>query len=128
MRQLKPIEACDWVEEIRPACAVAVVRDCRRGSPPPSASGDRTATDSPVSDSSIGYISWSVTVRSGDAGELASRVFILGLRRTLSAIVALLSGPYRQSYRQVIRLMAELFGVRLREGVSIGCAMRSVRR
>jgi hypothetical protein len=39
-----------------------------------------------------------------------------GYGARLSAIVALLSGPYRQSYRQVCALMTELFGVRLSRG------------
>jgi hypothetical protein len=37
----------------------------------------------------------------------------------LSAIVGLLSGPYRQSYRQVCELMEVVFGVRLSRG-SVG--------
>jgi len=43
----------------------------------------------------------------------------LGYGERLSAIVALLSGPYRLSYRQVCALMSDLFGVPLSRG-SVG--------
>ena len=39
-----------------------------------------------------------------------------GYGERLTAIVGLLSGPYRQSHRQVCALMEELFGVRLSRG------------
>jgi transposase len=50
---------------------------------------------------------------------LPSGVSPSGYGARLSAIVALLSGPYRQSYRQVCALMDELFGVGLSRG-SVG--------
>lgn len=43
----------------------------------------------------------------------------LGYGERLSAIVGMLSGPYRQSYRQVCALLEDLFGVRLSRG-SVG--------
>ena len=47
---------------------------------------------------------------------LPSGVSPSGYGARLSAIVSLLSGPYRQSYRQVCGLMEELFGVHLSRG------------
>ncbi|MEA5464902.1 IS66 family transposase [Leptothoe sp. PORK10 BA2] len=51
--------------------------------------------------------------------ELPIGVSASGYGERLSAIVSLLSGPYRQSYRQVCSLMADLFGVSLSRG-SVG--------
>lgn len=48
--------------------------------------------------------------------ELPAGVPASGYGERLSAVVALLSGPYRQSHRQVQSLMAELFDVSLSRG------------
>jgi transposase len=47
---------------------------------------------------------------------LPSGVSVLGYGERLTAIVALLSGGYRLSYRQVCTVMDDLFGVRLSRG------------
>lgn len=51
--------------------------------------------------------------------ELPPGVSAAGYGERLSGLVALLSGPYRQSYRQVWELMATVFGVALSRG-SVG--------
>jgi hypothetical protein len=48
--------------------------------------------------------------------ELPSGVSALGYGERLSAVVALLSGAYRLSYRQVCAVMDDLFGIRLSRG------------
>jgi len=47
---------------------------------------------------------------------LPSGVSVLGYGERLTAMVALLSGGYRLSYRQVCRVMDDIFGVRLSRG------------
>jgi len=48
--------------------------------------------------------------------ELPAGVSPSGYGERLTAVVALLSGPYRQSHRQVLSLMSDVFGVRLSRG------------
>ncbi|MDV3349826.1 hypothetical protein QGP82_14065 [Leptothoe sp. LEGE 181152] len=56
---------------------------------------------------------------SGYPSDFTARGIPLSYGERLSAIVTLLSGPYRHSYRQVCALMADLFSVRLSRG-SVG--------
>jgi transposase len=58
--------------------------------------------------------------------ELPTGVSPSGYGACLSAIVALLSGPYRQSYRQVGALMSDLFGVPLSRGTVGRLQMRLI--
>ena len=117
MRQLKPIEACDWVEEIKPAVCGGCGAPLQGEDPRPHRHQEIELP--PISPLVTEYrLHQLVCDGCGQAtrASLPVGVSSSGYGERLSAIVALLSGPYRQSYRQVSRLMAELFGVRLSRG------------
>ena len=119
-RKLKPSEACDRVQEVVPS----VCEDCGA---PLKGQDHRPHRHQEVELPPIEamVIEYRLHQLSCDAcghltrADLPSGVSPSGYGEHLSAIVALLSGPYRQSYRQVCALMSDLFGVNLSRG-SVG--------
>lgn len=119
-RKLKDSEVCDQVLEVKPS----VCQECGAG-----LSGDdpyphrhQEIELPPIEPVVIEYrlhqLSCAVCGEMTRA-PLPSGVSASGYGERVSAIVALLSGPYRQSYRQVCRLMDTVFGIRLSRG-SVG--------
>lgn len=116
-RKLKPSEACDRVQAVLPS----VCEDC--GAPlkghDPRPHRHQEVELPPIEPMVIEY---RLHQLSCDAcghltrADLPPGVSPSGYGERLSAIVALLSGPYRHSYRQVCGLMADLFGVSLSRG------------
>lgn len=117
VRKLKASEACDWVEEVKPT----VCGGCGA-----QLSGDdahphrhQTIELPPIAPLVTEYRLHQLICDScgqSTRARLPVGVSSSGYGERLSAMVALLSGPYRQSYRQVSQLMNELFGVRLSRG------------
>lgn len=119
-RKLKPSQECDRVYEVKPR----VCQEC--GAP---LSGDDShphrhqEIELPPIEPLV--IEYRLHQLSCDAcGEMTQAILPPGVSASgygerLSAIVTLLRGPYRQSYRQVCRLMEEVFDVRLSRG-SVG--------
>lgn len=117
VRTLKPSEACDQVHEMTPSkCA-----DCGaplRGHdshPHRHQEIELPPIEPIVIEYRLNQLSCDVCGHLTRA-DLPPGVSPLGYGERLSAIVVLLSGPYRQSYRQVCALMAALFGVSLSRG------------
>jgi transposase len=120
VRKLKPSEACDQIQEVLPS----VCADC--GAPlighDEHPHRHQEIELPPIEPQVIEYRLHQLCC--GACGHqtranLPSGVSPSGYGARLSAIVALLSGPYRQSYRQICALMDELFGVGLSRG-SVG--------
>ena len=117
VRKLKPTECCNEVHEVIPS----VCQDC---------GAVLSGTDShphrhqvidlpPIAPTVIEYRLHHLSCQacgSVTQAELPIGVAPSGYGERLSAIVTMLSGPYRQSYRQVCALMEDLFGVRLSRG------------
>ena len=120
VRKLQPSAACDQVQEVLPS----LCSDCGA----PLHGHDRHPHRHqqlelpPIQPRVIEYrlhqLSCQVCGHQTRA-HLPAGVSPLGYGERLSAIVALLSGPYRLSYRQVCALMSDLFGVPLSRG-SVG--------
>jgi transposase len=120
VRKLQPSEACDQVQEVLPSV-------CAECGAPLSGHDNHPHRHQeielpPIEPRVIEYRLHQLSC--GACGHqtrarLPSGVSPSGYGERLSAIVALLSGPYRQSYRQVCALMDELFGVALSRG-SVG--------
>lgn len=120
VRKLKASEECDQVVEVKPS----VCQDC--GAP---LSGDdryphrhQEIELPPIEPMVIEYRLHQLSCDACGAmtrAPLPPGVSPSGYGERLSAIVGLLSGPYRQSYRQVCGLMEGVFGVRLSRG-SVG--------
>ena len=119
-RKLKPSEACDQVLEVKPS----VCQECgaRLSGHDPYPHRHQAIEWPPIEPVVIEYrlhqVSCDVCGEMTRAS-LPSGVSASGYGARVSAIVALLSGPYRQSYRQVCRFMDTVFGVRLSRG-SVG--------
>ena len=119
-RKLKPSEDCDQVLEVKPSTC----QDCggQLSGHDPYPHRHQEIELPPIEPVVIEYrlhqLSCDVCGEMTRAA-LPSGVSASGYGERVSAIVALLSGPYRQSYRQVCRLMDTVFGVRLSRG-SIG--------
>ncbi|NER01047.1 MAG: IS66 family transposase, partial [Cyanothece sp. SIO2G6] len=117
LRKLKPSEACDQVEELRPSV-------CSACGSPLSGSDARPHRHQaielpPIEPVVIEYRLHQLSCPScghQTRASLPAGVSPSGYGERLSAIVSLLSGPYRQSYRQVCGLMEDLFGVSLSRG------------
>lgn len=117
VRKLEPSEACDWVEEVKPT----VCGGCGAQLSGHDAHPHRRQTIElpPIAPLVTEYrLHQLVCDGCGQATRASLPVGVSpsGYGERLSAIVALLSGSYRQSYRQVSQLMDELFGVRLSRG------------
>ena len=117
VRKLKPSEDCDWVHEVKPA----VCQDCGAGLSGRDRHPHRHQEIEvpPIEPLVIEYRLHQLScVACGQVtrAALPAGVSASGYGERLSAIVAMLSGPYRQSYRQVCELMADLFDVRLSRG------------
>ncbi|PZV08487.1 MAG: hypothetical protein DCF21_20600 [Leptolyngbya sp.] len=117
VRKLYPVEACRAVHKvIPPAC-----QDCGA-----SLSGEDSHPHRhqvielpPVKPDVVEYRLHGLRCPCCDTvtrAPLPSGVSALGYSERLSAMVALLSGAYRLSYRQVCAVMDDLFGVRLSRG------------
>jgi transposase len=118
--KLKPSEACDQVQEVLPStCAECGVSLTGHDKHPHRHQEIELPPLEPM------VIEYRLHQLSCDAcghltrASLPPGVSPSGYGERLSAIVALLSGPYRQSYRQVCALMDDLFGVSLSRG-SVG--------
>lgn len=117
--KLKPTEACDQVHDIRPAvCRCGGALNGSDSHPHRHQEIELPPIEPTVTEYRLHQLSCSVCGQQTRA-ELPSGVAPSGYGSRLSATVALLSGAYRQSYRQVCALMEELFGVRLSRG-SVG--------
>lgn len=119
-RKLKPSEACDQVLEVKPSVCQAC--GARLSGHDHHAHRHQEIELPPIEPVVIEYRLHQLSCDL--CGEmtratLPSGVSASGYGEHLSAIVALLSGPYRQSYRQVCRLMDTVFGVPLSRG-SVG--------
>jgi len=117
MRKLEPIEACDWVHEVRPAVCPGCGTHLYGDDPHPHRHQEIELP--PIEPLVTEYRLHQLECV--DCGELTRAVMPVGVSPSgygerLSGLVAMLSGPYRQSYRQVSRLMEALFGVRLSRG------------
>lgn len=116
-RKLKPSEACDQVLEVKPS----VCQECgaHLSGHDHHAHRHQEIELPPIEPVVIEYrlhqLSCDVCGEMTRA-TLPSGVSASGYGARVSAIVALLSGPYRQSYRQVCSLMDTVFGVRLSRG------------
>lgn len=117
VRKLKPSEECDWVEEVKPAVCGGCGAQLSGDDPRPHRHQviELPPIDPLVTEYRLHQLSCRACGQQARAS-LPVGVSPLGYGDRLSAIVALLSGPYRQSYRQVSQLMDELFGVRLSRG------------
>jgi transposase len=118
--KLKPSEACDDVQEVLPAtCAECGASLTGHDKHPHRHQEIEMPPIEPM------VIEYRLHQLSCDAcghltrASLPPGVSPSGYGERLSAIVSLLSGPYRQSYRQVCALMDDLFGVSLSRG-SVG--------
>lgn len=119
-RKLKPSEACEQVVEVKPAV-------CQGCGAPLQGDDDQPHRHQVMELPPIEP--WVIEYRLHQLGcdacgqmtraDLPSGVSASGYGERLSGLVALLSGPYRQSYRQVCDLMATVFGVPLSRG-SVG--------
>lgn len=119
-RKLKPSEACDQVQDVRPSVCAACGAPLSGHDPHPHRHQEIELP--PIEPQVIEYRLHQLSCRTcghQTRARLPTGVSPLGYGERLSAIVALLSGPYRQSYRQVCALMDELFGVGLSRG-SVG--------
>ena len=119
-RKLKPSEVCDQVLEVKPSvCQECGARLIGHDHYPHRHQEIELPPIEPV------VIEYRLHQLSCDVcGEmtrapLPSGVSASGYGERVSALVALLSGPYRQSYRQVCCFMDTVFGVRLSRG-SVG--------
>ena len=116
-RKLKPSEACDRVQAVLPevceACGAALQGDDPR--PHRHQEIELPPIEARVIEYRLHQLRCDICGHLSRAG-LPSGVSPSGYGERLSAIVALLSGSYRQSYRQVCGLMGELFGVSLSRG------------
>lgn len=117
MRKLKPSEACDQVRELLPS----VCSDC--GAPLSGCDAHPHRHQEielpPIEPMVIEYRLHQLSCHAcgyQTRASLPAGVSPSGDGERLSAIVSLLSGPYRQSYRQVCGLMDEVFGVALSRG------------
>jgi hypothetical protein len=116
-RKLKPSAACDQVQEVLPSVCAECGAPLSGNDPHPHRHQEIELP--PIEPLVIEYRLHQLSC--GACGHqtrasLPSGVSPFGYGKRLSAIVALLSGPYRQSYRQVCALMDELFGVALSRG------------
>lgn len=119
-RKLKPSQECDQVLEVKPSvcqgCGVRLSGDDRY--PHRHQEIELPPIEPMVIEYRLHQLSCN-TCGEMTRAPLPSGVSPSGYGERLSAIVGLLSGPYRQSYRQVCGLMAGVFGVRLSRG-SVG--------
>lgn len=120
VRKLKPSEECDQIYEVKPT----VCQECgaRLSGEDNHAHRHQELELPPIKPVVIEYRLHQLSCET--CGEvtraaLPPGVSASGYGARLSAIVGLLSGPYRQSYRQVCELMEVVFGVRLSRG-SVG--------
>jgi len=118
VRKLVPSEACDRVREVLPSVCTACGRALSGTDPRPHRHQEIELP--PITPMVIEYRLHQLrclTCGHLTRASLPPGVSPLGYGERLSAIVTLLSGPYRQSYRQVCGLMDELFDVSLSRGV-----------
>ena len=117
VRKLEPVEACDWVKEVQPTvCSGCGAQLSGHDAHP---HRHQTIELPPIAPLVTEYrLHQLICDRCGQGtrARLPVGVSSSGYGERLSGMVALLSGPYRQSYRQVSQLMEELFGVRLSRG------------
>ena len=117
MRKLQPSEACDQVRELLPSVCSACGAPLSGRDPHPHRHQETELP--PIEPMVIEYRLHQLNCCA--CGQLTRAnlppgVSSSGYGERLSAIVSLLSGPYRQSYRQVCGLMEALFGVSLSRG------------
>ncbi|NEQ44531.1 MAG: IS66 family transposase [Leptolyngbya sp. SIOISBB] len=117
VRKLKPRDTCDQVCELMPSVCSACGSSVSGYDPHPHRHQEIELP--PIEPRVIEYrlhqLSCPVCGHQTRAN-LPTGVSPSGYGERLSAIVSLLSGPYRQSYRQVCGLMDDLFGVGLSRG------------
>lgn len=117
VRKLQPSEACDRVEEVLPSVCAACGASLSGHDPHPHRHQEIEVP--PITPMVIEYRLHQLRCMSCShltRASLPTGVSPSGYGERLSAIVTLLSGPYRQSYRQVCGLMDELFEVSLSRG------------
>lgn len=117
VRRLKPSDVCDWVHEVKPSvcqnCGAPLGGEDAR--PHRHQEIELPAIEPLLTEYRLHQLSCSQCGQKTRAS-LPVGVCASGYGERLSAMVAMLSGPYRQSYRQVSGLMSELFGVHLSRG------------
>ena len=117
VRKLKPSEWCDQIRDVLPSvcsdCGASLSGDDPR--PHRHQELELPPIEAMVIEYRLHQLSCSVCGQQTRAS-LPTGVSPSGYGERLSAIVSLLSGPYRQSYRQVCGLMDDLFGVDLSRG------------
>lgn len=117
VRKLQPSAACDRVEEVLPTTCTGCGATLSGYDPHPHRHQEIELP--PIEPMLIEYRLHQLRCLACGhltQARLPTGVSPSGYGERLSAIVTLLSGPYRQSYRQVCGLMDDLFGVSLSRG------------
>ncbi len=117
VRKLLPSEACDQVQEVLPSVCADCGAPLTGDDPHPHRHQERELP--PIEPLVVEYRLHQLACQvcgHQTRASLPPGVSPAGYGARLSAIVALLSGSYRQSYRQVCALMSDLFGVSLSRG------------